>query len=100
MSIKLKVVIQTLQKSHDRHKISFTFEFNNKTIKKVFGANLPPPPIQLSLIVIIPNEVTSPISGKATDSSYICCWKEAHVVQFLPPTIMTFLGHTTTVLVM
>ena len=32
-----------LQKSQDRHKISFTFEFNNKNIKKVFRANLPPP---------------------------------------------------------
>ena len=33
-----------LQKSQDRHKISFAFEFNNKNIKKVFGANPPPPP--------------------------------------------------------
>ena len=32
-----------LQKSQDRHKISFAFEFNNKNTKKVFGANLPPP---------------------------------------------------------
>ena len=50
MAIKSKVFIQTLQKSQDRHKISFAFEFNNKNTKKVFGANLPPPPIQLSWI--------------------------------------------------
>ena len=43
MPIKSKVFIQTLQKSQDRHKISFAFEFNNKNTKKVFGANLPPP---------------------------------------------------------
>ena len=44
MHIKSKVFIQTLQKSHARHQISFAFEFNNKNTKKVFGANLPPPP--------------------------------------------------------
>ena len=44
MPIKSKVFIQTLQKSQDRHKISFAFGFNNKNIKKVFGANLSPPP--------------------------------------------------------
>ena len=38
MPIKLKVFIQTLQKSQDRHKISVAFEFNNKNIKKVIGA--------------------------------------------------------------
>ena len=48
----IKVFIHTLQKSQDTHKISFSFEFNNKNIKKVVGANLPPPPpdtIQLDL---------------------------------------------------
>ena len=50
MHIKSEVFIQTLQKSQDRHKISFAFEFNNKNTKKVFGANLPPPnTIQLDL---------------------------------------------------
>ena len=43
MPIKLKVLIQMLQTSQNKHKISFAFEFNNKNIKKVFGANLPPP---------------------------------------------------------
>ena len=43
MPIKSKVFIQKLQKSQDRHKIRFAFEFNNKNTKKVFGANLPPP---------------------------------------------------------
>ena len=43
MPIKSKLFIQTLQKSQDRDKISFAFEFNNKSPKKVFGANLPPP---------------------------------------------------------
>ena len=43
MPIKSKVFIQTLQKSQDRHKISFAFEFNDKNAKKVFWANLPPP---------------------------------------------------------
>ena len=50
MPIKSKVFIQTLQKSQDRHKISFAFEFNNKNIKKVFGQICPPPDtIQLDL---------------------------------------------------
>ena len=40
MPIKLKVFIQMLQKSQDMHKNSFAFEFNNKNIKEVFGANL------------------------------------------------------------
>ena len=44
MPINLKVFIQTLQKSQDMQKISFAFEFENKNIKKVYGANLPPPP--------------------------------------------------------
>ena len=35
MPIKSKVFIQTLQKSQDRHKISFAFEFNDKNTKKV-----------------------------------------------------------------
>ena len=39
MPIKSKVFIQTLQKSQDRHKISFAFEFNNKNTKKVFALN-------------------------------------------------------------
>ena len=43
MPIKAKGVIQTLQRSQDRHKISFAFEFKNKNTKKLFGANLPPP---------------------------------------------------------
>ena len=50
MPIKLKVFIQTVQKLQDRHKISFSFEFNNKNTKKslrncVFldRADLPPP---------------------------------------------------------
>ena len=54
---KSEVFIQTLQKSQDRHKISFAFEFNNKTPKTVFviaffgwGRFAPPPPIQLSWI--------------------------------------------------
>ena len=34
MPIKSKVFILTLQKSQDMHKISFAFEFNNKTTKK------------------------------------------------------------------
>ena len=42
MPIKSKVFIQTLQKSQDRHKISFAFDINDKNTKKVFGANLPP----------------------------------------------------------
>ena len=40
MPIKLKVFIQMSQKSQDRHKTSFAFEFNNKNIKKVFGSLL------------------------------------------------------------
>ena len=43
MAIKSKVFVQSLQKTKDRLKISFAFEFNNKNSKKVFGANLPPP---------------------------------------------------------
>ena len=43
MPIKSKVFIQTLQKSQERHEISFAFEFNNENTVKVFGANLPPP---------------------------------------------------------
>ena len=53
MPIKSKVFIQTLQKSQDRHKISFAFEFNNKNIKKVFRPNLPPPPDKMMLDVDI-----------------------------------------------
>ena len=44
MPIKSKVFIQIVQKSQNRHKISFAIEFNNKNTKKVFG------PIQLSWI--------------------------------------------------
>ena len=44
MPIKSKVNIQTLQKSQDRHKISFAFEFHNENTKKVVGADLLPPP--------------------------------------------------------
>ena len=36
MPIKSKVFIQTLQKSQNRNKIRFAFEFNNKNTKKVF----------------------------------------------------------------
>ena len=43
LKIRLKVFIQMLQKSHDRHKISFAFEFNNKTSKKSLGQICPPP---------------------------------------------------------
>ena len=43
MPIKSKVFMKTLQKSQNRHKISFAIELNNKNIKKFFGANLPPP---------------------------------------------------------
>ena len=49
MPIKSKVLIQTLQKSQDRHEISFAFEFNNKNTKKIFviaffvGEDLPLP---------------------------------------------------------
>ena len=51
MPIKSEVSIQTLQKSQDRHNISFSFEFNNINIKKVFGANLPlPDTSQLDLL--------------------------------------------------
>ena len=51
MPLKSKVFIQTLQKSQERHKISFAFEFNNKNTKKVFGHICPrPPPTQLSWI--------------------------------------------------
>ena len=49
MPIKLKIYIQTLQKSQDRPKISFAFEFNNKTSKKSLW-QIFPPPIQLSWI--------------------------------------------------
>ena len=49
MPIQSKVFIQTLQKSQDRHNSSFSFEFNNKNTKKVFGANLPPPPNTIKL---------------------------------------------------
>ena len=42
MPIKSKELIQMLQKSQDRHKISFAFEFDNKNIKKVFGQICPP----------------------------------------------------------
>ena len=38
-----------LHKSQDRHKINFSFDFNNKNTKKVIGENLPPP-IQFSWI--------------------------------------------------
>ena len=51
MPVKSKVFIQILQKSQDRHKTSFAFEFSNKNTKKVFGQICPPPlPIQLSWI--------------------------------------------------
>ena len=50
MPIKSKVLIQTLQKFQDRHKIRFSFGLNNKNTKKslrncVFldGADLPLP---------------------------------------------------------
>ena len=43
MPIKLKVFIQALQKSQDRHKISFPFEFNNKNNKSLLGKSAPPP---------------------------------------------------------
>ena len=36
LPLKSKVFVQTLQKSQDRHKISFAFEINNKNTKKVF----------------------------------------------------------------
>ena len=55
MPIKSKVFIQTLQKSQDRHKICFAFEFNNKNNKKVFvigfscRGRFAPPQIQLGL---------------------------------------------------
>ena len=54
-----------------------------------------------SLFVIVPSKVMSPISGTATDSSYICrcSGKGAQVLQFSQTTIMAFLGHTTKVLV-
>ena len=54
MPIKSKVFIQTLQKSQDRHKISFAIEFNNKNTKKVFGSNLRPPLPQIQLSWIYP----------------------------------------------
>ena len=41
MPIKLKVFIQMLQKSQNRHKISFAFEFDNKNIKKYSGKSAP-----------------------------------------------------------
>ena len=40
MPIKSKVLIQTLQKSQDRHQISSAFEFNNKHTKKIFVIQL------------------------------------------------------------
>ena len=43
MPIQSKVFIQTLQKSQDRHKISFDFESNNKKHQKSLWGNLPPP---------------------------------------------------------
>ena len=54
MPIKSKVFIQTLQKSQERHEISFAFEFNNENTKKVVGANLLPPPHQIQLGWIYP----------------------------------------------
>ena len=49
--ISLKVFIQTLQKSQDRHEISFSFECNNENIKKSRRAKSAPPPdtIQVDL---------------------------------------------------
>ena len=38
-----------LQKSQDRHKISFDFKFNNKKIKKASGQICPPPPETIKL---------------------------------------------------
>ena len=49
-AFKIKVFIQTLQKSQDRHKISLAFALKNKNTRKVFEANLPPPtPLNLDL---------------------------------------------------
>ena len=57
MPIKSKVFIQTLQKSQDRQKISFAFEFNIENTKSLRGKSAPPliqlswiyPPIPLGL---------------------------------------------------
>ena len=54
MPIKSKVFIKALHKTQNRHKTSFSFDFNNKNIKKVFRSYHPPPPntftkIQLGL---------------------------------------------------
>ena len=49
MPIKSKVLIQIVQKSQNRHKISFAIEFNNKNTKKVFGPDLPPSPNTIKL---------------------------------------------------
>ena len=46
-----------LQKSQDRHKISFAFEFYNKNIKKVFGANLLPPPSPDTIKLDLPPDI-------------------------------------------
>ena len=59
MPMKSKVFIQTLQKSQDRQKISFAFEFNIENTKSLRGKSAPPqiqlswiyPPIPLGLIV-------------------------------------------------
>ena len=43
MPIELKVYIQTLHKTQDRNKISFSLDFNNKNTKKVFRSYWPLP---------------------------------------------------------
>ena len=79
--------MQMLQKWQDRHKISFAIEFNNKNTKKVFEANDPPPPIQLSWIY-------PPIQLGLTDFMFphffecqICLewWNEMQHYSTLPP---------------
>ena len=55
MPIKSKVFIQIVQKSQNRHEISFAIEFNNKNTKKVFvieffgRGRFPPPPNTIKL---------------------------------------------------
>ena len=50
MPIKSKVFIQRLQKSQDRHKISFVLNLIIKSPKTSSGQISPPPPIQLRWI--------------------------------------------------
>ena len=49
MPINKILFIQTLHNKQDRHKISFSFDFNNKNVKKVFRSYCPPPPAMIKV---------------------------------------------------